>query len=276
MARANLIRITDPHDPRVAEFRDIRERDLTGREGRFIAEGTVVLRLLAVVHGGGTGIEAEKVLLLENRLDGVRDIIDALPESVPVMVAARPVMDAIAGFPIHRGILALGRRPAPASVEERIGSLPANALVLVASGIANHDNIGGLFRNAAAFGADTVLIDALCCDPLYRKAIRVSVGAALKVPFAQGGDLADILDSLGRAGFAIWGLSPSGTVPIANVPAASRVALVVGTEGEGLPANVLSRLQTARIPQAPGFDSLNVATAAGIALHAMATTMGRL
>jgi tRNA G18 (ribose-2'-O)-methylase SpoU len=276
MTRANLIRISDLDDPRVGAFRDIRERDLTGREGRFIAEGTVVLRMLATVHGGTTGIEAETVLLLENRLDGVRDIIDALPESVPVMIATRPVMDAIAGFPIHRGILALGRRPAPASVGERIAMLPSNALVLVASGIANHDNIGGLFRNAAAFGADAVLIDALCCDPLYRKAIRVSVGAALKVPFAQGGDLAEILDSLDRAGFAIWGLSPSGTVPIARVPAANRVALVVGTEGEGLPASVLSRLQTARIPQAPGFDSLNVATAAGIALHAMATTMGRL
>lgn len=276
MTRANLIPITDPDDPRVAEFRDIRERDLKGREGRFIAEGTVVLRMLAAVHGGATGIEAEKVLLLENRLDGVRDIIDVLPDGVPVMIATRPVMDAIAGFPIHRGILALGRRPAPASLEQRIELLPSNALVLVASGIANHDNIGGLFRNAAAFGADAVLIDALCCDPLYRKAIRVSVGAALKVPFATGGDLAEILDSLDRAGFAIWGLSPSGTVPIASVPSASRVALVVGTEGEGLPADVLSRLQTAHIPQAPGFDSLNVATAAGIALHAMATTMGRL
>lgn len=276
MTRANLIPITDPDDPRVAEFRDIRERDLKGREGRFIAEGTVVLRMLAAVHGGATGIEAEKVLLLENRLEGVRDIIAALPDGVPVMIATRPVMDAIAGFPIHRGILALGRRPAPASLEWRIESLPSNALVLVASGIANHDNIGGLFRNAAAFGADAVLTDALCCDPLYRKAIRVSVGAALNVPFARGGELAEILDSLDRAGFAVWGLSPSGTVPIASVPCASRVALVVGTEGEGLPADMLSRLQTARIPQAPGFDSLNVATAAGIALHAMATTMGRL
>ena len=136
--------------------------------------------------------------------------------------------------------------------------------------------MGSMFRNAAAFGVDAILLDETCCDPMYRKAIRVSVGSVLTVPFSRGLAAETMLQGLADAGFEIWGLSPRGEVPVAAIPAGRRVALVLGTEGEGLPANILSSFRTARIPQRPGLDSLNVATASGIALYQIALAMGRV
>ncbi|MFN7012624.1 MAG: TrmH family RNA methyltransferase, partial [Allorhizobium sp.] len=162
MIERKLIAIEDPADPRIAEFSQIRERDLTGRAGGFIAEGTVVLRMLAAAHGAGRGIRAEKLLLLRNRVEGVADLLAAFPEDVPIYVAEAAVLDAIAGFHLHRGVLALGRREGGETIDALIGALPQDALVLVGCGISNHDNIGALFRNAAAFGADAVLLDETC------------------------------------------------------------------------------------------------------------------
>lgn len=276
MTTRTLIAIDDPTDPRIAEFSQIRERDLTGRDGGFIAEGTVVLRMLAAAHGAGRGIRAEKLLLLRNRVEGVADLIAAFPEDVPVYVAESPVLDAIAGFHLHRGVLALGRRDGGGSVEALVGSLPLDALVLVGCGISNHDNIGALFRNAAGFGADAVLLDETCCDPLYRKALRVSVGSVLTMPYGREGPSEALLGRLAEAGYAIWALSPGGEVEIGEIAPERRMALVMGTEGEGLPQAILTRFHTARIAQMPGLDSLNVGTASGIALYAMAKAMGRL
>ncbi len=276
MGSDRLIAIEDPADPRIAEFTQIRERDLTGRSGQFIAEGTVVLRMLAGAHAAGRGFRAEKLLLLRNRVEGVADLIDAFPSEVPVYVAEGPVLDAIAGFHLHRGVLALGRRANAPSAVELTASLPQTSLVLVGCGISNHDNIGALFRNAAGFGADAVLLDETCCDPLYRKALRVSVGSVLTTPYAREGSAADRLSALAEAGFAIWALSPSGSTEISAIPPSPRMALVMGTEGEGLPKAILERFHTARIAQMPGLDSLNVGTASGIALYSLARSMGRL
>ncbi|MDR6758909.1 tRNA G18 (ribose-2'-O)-methylase SpoU [Mycoplana sp. BE70] len=273
---AEPIWISDSDDPRITVFRSIRERDLVGREGRFIAEGTVVLRMLAAAHTGASGFRAEAILILENRLGGLAEILACFPAGVPVYVANRAVFNAIAGFDMHRGVLAIGRREEAADSATLIESLPADSLVLAACGISNHDNMGALFRNAAAFGADAVLLDDTCCDPLYRKAIRVSVGAVLSVPFAKGGDATTLLGRLADAGFAIWALSPRGETSIAHIEASPRLALVAGTEGKGLPPGILSRFHTARIPQRPGLDSLNVATASGIALYQMALLAGRV
>ncbi|SSC72734.1 unnamed protein product [Ciceribacter sp. T2.26MG-112.2] len=276
MSERKLIAIGDPADPRIAEFSQIRERDLTGRAGGFIAEGTVVLRMLAAAHGAGRGIRAEKLLLLRNRVEGVADLLAAFPEDVPVYVAESPVLDAIAGFHLHRGVLALGRRDGGGSVDALVQALPQDALVLVGCGISNHDNIGALFRNAAGFGADAVLLDETCCDPLYRKALRVSVGSVLTMPYAREGSSEALLGRLAEAGFAIWALSPGGEAEIGEIAPERRMALVMGTEGEGLPQAILTRFHTARIAQMPGLDSLNVGTASGIALYAMAKAMGRL
>jgi tRNA G18 (ribose-2'-O)-methylase SpoU len=276
MKNDRLIEIDDPNDPRIVEFRDIRERDLTGRESRFIAEGTVVLRLLADAHARGRGFVAEKLLLLRNRLEGLEEIIAAFPEDVPVYVAEAPVVDGIVGFHLHRGVLALGRRTVEDSLDAFLDRLPPQALVLVGCGISNHDNVGSMFRNAAAFGADAVLLDETSCDPLYRKALRVSVGSVLTTPYCRQGNALDLLGALAARGFSIWGLSPRGKTDIREVPPAGRMALVVGTEGEGLPEAILAAFGSARIPQAPGLDSLNVATATGIALFEMASAAGRI
>lgn len=273
---ARIIRIDDPDDPRILEFHAIRERDLTGRQNRFIAEGTVVLRMLAAAHAGVGGIVAEKILLLENRVAGLEAELASFPADVPVYVATSSVLDAIAGFHLHRGVLALGYRNNQPDAAELLDTLPDKALVVCAAGISNHDNIGSIFRNAAAFGADAVLLDETCCDPLYRKALRVSVGAVLKVPYARGGSIEANLAALVERGFDVWALSPSGTSEMASLVAAPRMALVTGTEGGGLPAAILERFNTARIAQAPGLDSLNAATATGIALYMLASAQGRL
>lgn len=268
------IRINDPADPRIAGFVDIKERDLTGRQGRFIAEGTVVLRMLSAAHRAGRGVEAEAILLLENRLAGIADLLATFPPEVPVFVSDKSVFDAIAGFNMHRGVLALGRRNGAPQLQALIAGLPAESLVLAACTISNHDNMGSMFRNAAAFGADAIVMDETSCDPMYRKAIRVSVGSALTMPFAREGSIEDLIALLQNEGFEVWGLSPRGETDLSDIPVSRRIALLVGTEGEGLAPQILSSIRTARIRQRPGLDSLNVSTATGIALHQIAMIKG--
>ena len=263
--RQPLIPITDAGDDRVAEFRDIRERDLVGRQGLFIAEGRVVLRMLA--RSGH--FSAQKILLLESRVAGMADVLSEFAEDIPVMVCKADVMDGIAGFPMHRGVLAVGRALATPDLPQTVADLPDDALVLVCNAISNHDNLGSLFRNAAAFSADLVCLDGQCCDPLYRKSIRVSVGAALTVPYVRGGDIGEMIDVLDKSGFEILALSPGGKISILDIEPKGRTALLVGTEGEGLPKSVLEGTGSVRIPQSSGFDSLNVATAAAIAIFCL-------
>ncbi len=257
------VRIDDPADGRVAAYLDIRERDLAGRQGRFVAEGKVVLDVLL----SSGRFRPESILVLENRLAGLSDILLKAPSDVPVYVTSGAVMDRIAGFHMHRGVLAIGLKGTPQAAQELLDALPVRALVLVLVGIANHDNMGAIFRNAAAFGADAVFMDSTCCDPLYRKAIRVSVGAALKVPFASFADTPGFTETLERLGFRQFALSPGGRTDIRQALPADRLALYLGTEGEGLPQSLLGRLHTLRIGMAEGFDSLNVAAASAIALH---------
>lgn len=271
-----LVRITDPADPRISAFAGIRERDLRRQQGQFIAEGTVVLRLLADAAKRGGEFAADAVFLLENRVAGLTETIEAFPEETPVYVADRAVMNAVVGFDIHRGVLALGRRAIEPTIEARLAALPDRSLVVAAIGIANHDNVGAIFRNAAAFGADAVFLDETCCDPLYRKALRVSVGAALKLPYVKGGSDADLIGALAQNGFGVWGLSPSGAIDIRDIEASPRMALLTGTEGEGLPSDVMKAISTARIPQTPGLDSLNAGVATGVALFAVASAMRRI
>ena len=260
------ITIDDADDPRIAGYRDIRERDLARCDGLFVAESKVVLRVL---FASGR-YEPVSVLVLENRRAGLADILQSAPAGLPVYVATSGVMDAIAGFHMHRGVLALARRRGADTVAGLIRKLPRSALVLALVGISNHDNMGGIFRNAAAFGAGAVFLDGTCCDPLYRKAIRVSVGAALKVPFAVAPDWRSLVAELDNAGFRQFALTPAGANDIRDVSPALRTALYLGTEGEGLPTELIGPMEGVRIAMAPGFDSLNVAAASAIALHALA------
>jgi tRNA G18 (ribose-2'-O)-methylase SpoU len=261
-----IVRLDDPADPRLEPYRAVKERDLVGRQGLFVAEGRVVLE--KAVRAGRHPLAS--VLVAEPRLAGLSEVLAGLDAATPVYAAPPAVMDAVAGFAIHRGILAVGRRAEPAA-EALLAGLPENALVVALSAIANHDNMGGIFRNAAAFGADAVVLDAACCDPLYRKAIRVSVGAALSVPFARLGPGEDLLAVLEAAGCEVLALSPGGADDLDAVRPAGRTALLLGAEGPGLDPAMLRRARAVRIPMAAGFDSLNVATASGIALWRLAT-----
>ncbi|MDF2689019.1 MAG: methyltransferase [Microvirga sp.] len=264
-----LIAISDPDDPRIEAYRAVKERDLLGRQHRFIAEGEVVLRVLL----RQSRFEIESLLLGEGRVEGLNDALHSLPSEVPVYIANRQVMDAIVGFPIHRGILAIAKRPVMPPVEALLAGLPEKALVVVMVGLANHDNVGGIFRNAAAFGAGAVLLDQETCDPLYRKAIRVSVGGALVVPFTRAPSADVLVQALEGASFEVIALSPSGKEVLSEVQPARRTALLLGAEGPGLPPDVMARTRTVSIPMSGGFDSLNVATTSGIALHHL--TRGR-
>jgi tRNA G18 (ribose-2'-O)-methylase SpoU len=268
--RAVIVAIDDPADPRIEAYAQVRERDLVGRLGGFIAEGEVVLRALV---GADARCRPASLLIAETRLQRLTPLIERLDPALPVFVAPQRVMDAITGFHIHRGVLAHGLRPPEPGAAALLDGLRARALVLVLCGIANHDNMGGLFRNAAAFGADGVLIDAACCDPLYRKAIRVSVGATLKVPFARLAPGEDALETLAGAGFTALALTPAGGEPIERLARPSRAALLFGAEGPGLPPALLRRARQVSIPMAAGWDSLNVAAASAVALHEL--TRGR-
>ena len=265
--------IHDPDDPRLEPYARMRERDLVGQEGRFIAEGEVTLRLLL---GPRSRFRIDSLLLLPERWPGLAPLVESLADSLPVYLAQKPVMSAVTGFPIHRGVLAVGARgtePRPADV---VPPAPAPALVLGLAGLTNHDNVGAAFRNAAAFGADAVLLDRASCDPLYRKSIRVSAGAALIQPFARlapGQDWLGLADTLGLEALA---LSPGAAAGLDDLAVPARALLILGAEGPGLDAGLLASARTVRIPMMPGFDSLNVATAAGIALHRIAQGQGRL
>ena len=216
------------------------------------------------------------MLLLESKLDEMADVVAwADRAGAPVYLGAREVIDGIAGFPVHRGVLALAaRRPAadPATI------LARSRLLVVVEGVNNHENLGAIFRNAAAFGCGGVLLDPTTCDPLYRRSIRVSLGHVLRVPFARLKPWPAALDLLSRYGFSVIALGPAGSVNLSELagPADRPVALMVGAEEPGLSGAALAAAaQVARIPMAAGVDSLNVATALAIALYHFTQTERR-
>jgi tRNA G18 (ribose-2'-O)-methylase SpoU len=257
-----IVRIEDPADPRIEPYRAVRDRDVAGHGNRFIVEGEVVLDVFLTRRR----FSVESLLLAENRVERLQDYFCTFDLEVPIYVASRSVMDAIVGFPIHRGVLAIGLRRREPSHAEILSKLGANAVVGLL-GLTNHDNVGGIFRNAAAFGVDALVMDRASCDPLYRKAIRVSTGATLRVPYGRAPDAASLCDALDEAGFHTLALSPGGESDLQEVAPAPRTALLLGAEGPGLPTEILTRCRTVRIRMAPDFDSLNVATASGIALY---------
>lgn len=251
----------------LAPYLGVRDRELANgygaSDGVFVAEGEVVVRVLAM-----RGRFRVRSLLLESRrVPAMRDVLEALPSSVTAYVAPQRAMDAIVGFPIHRGVLALGERGSELDPGRLLGDLSTPSLVVGLVGLANHDNVGSIFRNAAAFGVGGVLLDPTTCDPLYRKAIRVSVGMAVVVPFARATSTTGMLDELSRAGYEILALSPRASTRLDDLPPAPRRALLLGTEGPGLPEHVLARAKPVRIAMDPTLDSLNVAVASGIALY---------
>lgn len=259
-------RIDDHSDPRVAAYRDLKDAQLRLREGLFVAESrTVVARLLA-----GGRFRTQSILLTQPALEELCDLLDGLAPHTPVYLTRPEVVRSIVGYNFHRGCLALGERGVEPPLPALLGP-PGPRLLLLLDELSDPDNVGGVFRNAMAFGADAVLLSQGCADPLYRKAIRVSVGASLCVPFARLADWAAALRRLRESGYTLLALTPRArATDIARLaqPLPGRIALAFGSEGQGLRPETLSAADVeVWIPMAPGIDSLNVATASGIALH---------
>lgn len=273
ITRLDLIHIDDPTDVRLADYRNIPDRALAARGDIFVAEGRLVVSRLLSSHR----LVTRSLLLTEAALGALAD--DPAWQrpahaAVPAYLVPPTVMATVTGFDVHRGCLAIGERP----VTTEWAALAAGAhRLVVAERIANADNVGALFRNAAAFGVDGVLLDPACTDPLYRKAIRTSMGATLHVPFARVEPWPDGLLALRASGFSLVALSPTAPTILAALPNAAagasaaangKIAIIVGHEGDGLSPKVLALCDhQARIPMAPGVDSLNVATATALALY---------
>jgi tRNA G18 (ribose-2'-O)-methylase SpoU len=266
------IHITHPDDPQIEAYRDIRERDLVGRQGRFIVEGRVTLGVL--IERGR--YEIESVLVGESRLEPLHDLLAKVPDDVPVYAASQPVLDAIAGFPMHRGVLAVARKPEALPLEAIIAPREKPQALLALIGLSNHDNVGACFRNAAALGASGVITDAASADPFYRKAIRVSAGTVLWMPQARVEGWRALFDALEAAGHRVLALTPDlAATDLRDFAPPDRFTLVLGAEGPGLPKEAIARATALRIPMADGVDSLNVATAGAVALSHLATRLDR-
>lgn len=254
-------------DDRLAGFRDLPDPELLVRHGVFVAEGRrVVGRLLA-----SDRLETRAVLVTSPAADALSELLASRPD-LPVYVVSQTVMNTVAGFNIHRGCLALGVRPPLLGWR----SLTTGTRRLVAlERVGDADNVGSIFRNASALGVDGLLLGPGCADPLYRKAIRTSMGAALKMPYAAAAPWPDALRESRRDGWAVVALTPAADAPpLATVAAGTAgrpVLLLLGHEGEGLSQGALEAAShRARIPMAAGVDSVNVATAAAIALYEVA------
>ncbi|MCA9305899.1 MAG: RNA methyltransferase [Phycisphaerales bacterium] len=263
------VSITDPDDPRVALYRDVRDRDLQSRAGLFMAEGRFVVAMVLAQ----TRFTPHSVLVTEPALQSIESTLKSIDDATPVYLASQEVMDAITGFHIHRGCLAAVHRGNPLDAGNLIkkARTPDECLVVLEDA-ANHDNVGAVFRSAAAFGVGAVLLTAKSCDPLYRKAVRVSMGGVLHIPFARIDSAADAARALRAAGITTIALTPAlDAFDIADAPRAHRVALFIGAEGPGLtPATIDACDLRVRVPTTDLVDSLNLSVAAGIAMHALA------
>lgn len=266
-----LIPVDDPADERVADFFRLNDPDLRraraqsgGDEGGFfVAEGVLVIRhlLRSTFRLRGVMVTPPGLAALAGDLDGIE---------APVYVVPQDVMTGVAGFHFHRGALASADRPrSPVDLLDVVADAP---LVVMAEGVTDNENLGALFRNAAAFGAGAVVVDRTAADPLYRRSIRVSMGQVLRLPFTRVPDMADAVRRLQDAGYEVLALTPSpDAVDVRDVVRRCRLALLVGAEGPGLcPASLAAADRRVRITMASGVDSLNVATAAAVALHHLA------
>jgi len=275
-----LERVDSIEDPRVEEYRDVRDAELLRSRSLFIVEGRGNLRQLIE----RSRFRPRSLFLAPPALEALSDVLETLPAGTPVFVAPHDVIGAVAGFDVHRGALAACVRPPGRDLRELLAPPGRPSRIVVLEALSDPDNVGAVFRNAMAFAADAVLMCPRCCDPLYRKAIRVSMGASLCVPSARFDDWPGGLDRLRAAGYRVIALDPKPSAPEMEIGSAGaglgdthrRVALLLGGEAHGLSEGALARSdERLRIGMAPGFDSLNVATASGVALHHFFASVSR-
>lgn len=266
--------VDDPEDPRVADFFRLNDPDLrraverpedggdTPSRGFFVAEGALVIRQLLRSQ------YPVRALLVTDQ--GLAALAAELPGvEAPVYRVSQALMTSVTGFHFHRGALASAERlPHP----DLATVVKAADLVLMAEGVTDNENLGALFRNAAAFGVDGVVLDATSADPLYRRSVRVSMGQVLRLPFIRVGDAVEAVTRLQALGFEVLALTPAaGADDVRTVVRRPRQVLLVGAEGPGLsPAALAAADRRLRIAMSGDVDSLNVATAAAVALHHLA------
>ncbi|WP_414636670.1 TrmH family RNA methyltransferase [Actinophytocola sp.] len=260
-----MLEVTDPDDPRLDEYRFLRTADRRpdrpGGLGLVIAEGVVAVGRMLASH-----YPVRSML-------GVRPKLERLPiEDVgaPVYVTTAEIMAEVIGFHLNRGVLAMAGRPEPPSAVDVIAGARRLAVL---EGVGDHENLGALFRNAAALGVDGVLLGAGCADPLYRRSVRVSMGHVLAVPFTTLTPWPDGLKLLRDNGFSVMALTPAGTVELSSVSVPAKAAVLLGSEGPGLTPEAVAASDVAvRIPMSSDVDSLNVATAGAVAFYALSAT----
>ena len=259
------VEIDSLDDPRVAAYRNVRDADLRARDGLFLTEGRLNVKRLIT----GSRFRTRSVLVTETALRAIQPALDRLDTGTPVYVAAHALVADVVGYAMHRGCLAVGERGAEPELAPFLASARPRTL-LVLEDVFNPENVGAVFRNAQALGADGVVLTRGCVDPLYRRTIRVSMGASLRLGYARAENGAAALAELRAAGFTNVALTASrDAVPLERERVApQRLALWLGSEGDGLSPDVLAGVERrVTIPMASGADSLNVATASGIALH---------
>lgn len=264
---AELVPLEDPTDPRLADYRDLRDvqlrKHLESENGLFLAEGEkVVRRALEAGH------EARSFLMAPRWLDGLADVLEA--SSAPCYVMSEELAERVTGFHVHRGALAsLHRRPLPTLDEVLDGARS----VLVLEDVVDHTNVGAIFRCGAALGFDAVLLAPRCADPLYRRSVKVGMGAVFSTPWTRLPDWQEAMGELAGRGFTTVALTlAEDAVEIEEAVAGlDRVALVLGSEGHGLSGHwERTAARRAIIPMAAGIDSLNVAAAAAVACYVTA------
>jgi tRNA G18 (ribose-2'-O)-methylase SpoU len=269
---AAFVEISDPDDLRLADYRDLRDvqlrTHLEAEHGLFLAEGEKVVR-----RAVESGFDARSFLMAPRWLTGLADVLDA--SDAPCYVVSEALAEEVTGFHVHRGALAsLHRRPLP----EPDGILEGARTVVVLEDLVDHTNVGAVFRSAAALGIDAVLLAPRCADPLYRRAVKVAMGAVFTLPYARLEDWYDALPRLSKAGFTTVALTPAEDgVPLEEAVAGlDRIALVLGGEGHGLsPRWERTADRRAVIPMQRGIDSLNVAAASAVACYVIAHRAGQ-
>lgn len=265
-----LIHVTDPDDPRLRDYVSLTDVALRSRHepesGVYIAESAEVIR-----RAIEAGHQPRSMLMQDTWVDRLADLIEE--SGVDVYVGSREVLEQLTGFHVHRGALAAMHRPAL----PHLSSVVATARrIVILEDLVDHTNVGAIFRSAAGLGMDAILVTPRCADPLYRRSVRVSMGAVFAVPWTRIDPWPGSLSSLRDIGFTIAAVTPKGprSLPLSEFVAQTpeRVALVLGTEGDGLSAPMLEGVDVSvSIPMHAGVDSLNVAAASAVVFWTLAT-----
>ncbi|MGX1758338.1 TrmH family RNA methyltransferase [Streptomyces lydicus] len=263
---AEIITVDDPDDPRLADYTGLTDVELRRRrepaEGLFIAEGEKVIR-----RARQAGYEMRSMLLSAKWVDVMRDVIDEVP--APVYAVSPDLAERVTGYHVHRGALAsMQRKPLPDATELLAGA----RRIVIFEDMVDHANLGAAFRNAAALGVDAVVLTPRCADPLYRRAVKVSMGAVFHVPWTRLPSWPKDIELFRRHGFVTAALcldEKSITIDELAARRYEKLALLLGTEGDGLSIDALRAAdEWVRIPMAAGVDSLNVAAASAVAFYA--------